>query len=102
MKSLLKKVSLIMLVIFLASSLLVGCGGGQQEESQGETPDTPAETPADTPAETSWELPVRSDRDPIPVGELKVGVILIHDENSGYDMAHIEGIRGAMKKPGTI
>ncbi|HHU31561.1 MAG TPA: BMP family ABC transporter substrate-binding protein [Clostridia bacterium] len=92
MKSLLKKVSLIMLVIFLASSLLVGCGGGQQEESQGETPNTPAET--------SWELPVRSDRDPIPVGELKVGVILIHDENSGYDMAHIEGIRGAMKNLG--
>lgn len=85
-----------MLVIFLASSLLVGCGGGQQEESQGETPDTSTETPA----ETSWELPARADRDPIPVSELKVGVILIHDENSGYDMAHIEGIRGAMKNLG--
>jgi basic membrane protein A len=45
MNSLLKKVSLIMLVVFLASSFLVGCGGGQQEEPQGETPDVVEEAP---------------------------------------------------------
>lgn len=26
---------------------------------------------------------------------LKIGVILVHDENSGYDMAHIEGVKAA-------
>lgn len=38
----------------------------------------------------------REARAPIAVGDLKVGVILIHDENSGYDLAHIEGIKAAM------
>jgi len=30
----------------------------------------------------------------------KVGVILVHDENSGYDMAHITGIEGAKEALG--
>jgi len=38
----------------------------------------------------------REARAPIAVGDLKVGVILIHDENSGYDLAHIDGIKSAM------
>jgi len=37
----------------------------------------------------------RGPRDPIAVGDLKIGVILVHDENSGYDLAHIEGVKGA-------
>lgn len=84
-----------MVVLFLTSSLLVGCGGGQQP--QGEAPGTSDETPAGTSETTAWEPPVRSDREPIPADELKIGVILIHDENSGYDMAHIEGILGAIE-----
>ena len=31
---------------------------------------------------------------------LKIGVILVHDENSGYDMAHIEGVEAAKKALG--
>lgn len=91
----LKRLSLLMVVLFLTSSLLVGCGGGQQP--QGEEPAAPEQTPAETTDATAWEPPVRSDREPIPAEELKIGVILIHDENSGYDMAHIEGIRGAIE-----
>ncbi|MFV0411681.1 MAG: BMP family ABC transporter substrate-binding protein [Oscillospiraceae bacterium] len=30
-----------------------------------------------------------------PASDIKIGVILVHDENSGYDMAHIEGIWAA-------
>ena len=33
-------------------------------------------------------------------GDIKIGVILVHDENSGYDAAHIEGIRDAAKANG--
>ena len=76
---------------------MAGCGGGQQPQSEPAAPEAPAETPAETPASTEWKLPERSDRDPIPADQLKIGVILIHDENSGYDMAHIEGIKGAIK-----
>ena len=31
---------------------------------------------------------------------VKIGVILLHDENSGYDAAHIEGIKGACEELG--
>lgn len=33
-------------------------------------------------------------------GDYKVGVILIHDENSGYDLAHINGIKSAINALG--
>ncbi len=32
--------------------------------------------------------------------EFKVGVILVHDENSGYDLAHIEGVKYAQAQLG--
>ena len=32
--------------------------------------------------------------------DFKVGVILVHDENSGYDQAHIEGVQGAAERLG--
>ncbi len=63
-----------------------------------------SEEPADTstPADTNeWPEPLpREARDPIAVADLKVGVILVHDENSGYDMAHIDGVNGAAKALG--
>ncbi len=35
-------------------------------------------------------------------GEVKIGIILLHDENTGYDFAHIEGIKTAAKKVGIL
>jgi len=32
--------------------------------------------------------------------DIKIGAILVHDENSGYDMAHIEGLTGACEALG--
>jgi len=52
---------------------------------------TPTQTTPASPGEA-----VREAREPIAAGDLKIGVILVHDENSGYDMAHIEGIKGAV------
>ncbi len=36
----------------------------------------------------------------VSADDFKVGVILVHDENSGYDQAHIEGMQGAMERLG--
>ncbi len=36
----------------------------------------------------------------VSADDLKVGIILIHDENSGYDQAHIEGALGAFEALG--
>ena len=58
-----------------------------------------SEEPADTsaPADTNeWPEPLpREGRDAIAAADLKIGAILVHDENSGYDMAHIDGLNGA-------
>ncbi len=54
------------------------------------------ETPAADESPAADAVVTRENRDPIPVGDLKVGVILVHDENSGYDMSHIEGVKAAM------
>ena len=32
--------------------------------------------------------------------DVKIGVILVHDENTGYDFAHIEGIKAATTAAG--
>ncbi len=36
----------------------------------------------------------------VSADDYKVGVILVHDENSGYDQAHIEGVQGAFEALG--
>ncbi len=53
------------------------------------------------PAEKVFPTPVpRESRTPVEKSSLKVGVILVHDENSGYDMAHISGVKAAAEKLG--
>ena len=70
---------LALLLALVMSLSLVACGGGKTEEKPAE-PEKPAETqePAADPA-----------------AEVKVGLICVHDENSGYDAAHIEGLKTA-------
>ncbi len=51
--------------------------------------------PTDEPA-NGTAAPVENTGNAIAAGDLKIGVILVHDENSGYDLAHIEGVEGAM------
>ncbi len=75
---------LALLLALVMSLSLVACGGGKTEEKPAE-PEKPAETqePAADPA-----------------AEVKVGLICVHDENSGYDAAHIEGLKTACTKLG--
>ena len=75
---------LALLLALVMSLSLVACGGGKTEENPAE-PEKPAETqePAADPA-----------------AEVKVGLICVHDENSGYDAAHIEGLKTACAELG--
>ena len=75
---------LALLLALVMSLSLVACGGGKTEEKPAE-PEKPAETqePAADPA-----------------AEVKVGLICVHDENSGYDAAHIEGLKTACAELG--
>jgi len=59
-----------------------------------------AEAPAAAPA-AKEEAPAAKEEAPAEeAAAFKLGVILVHDENSGYDMAHIEGIEAAKKALG--
>ena len=66
-----KFLALLLAVLMIVS--MVACGSKEAPETE----DPKAEEPA-----------------------IKIGAILVHDENSGYDMAHIEGLNGACKALG--
>ena len=73
-----KKILAMLLALTMVLAL-AACGGKKEE-----TP-APAETPAEAPAEES---------------AVKIGLICVHDINSGYDAAHIEGLQTACKELG--
>lgn len=80
---------------------LVACGSKAETPAEPEkTTEAPAET-TQTPAETVPEEPA-TEPEPAeePSTDIKIGVILVHDENSGYDMAHIEGVTQACQELG--
>ncbi|MDD3921788.1 MAG: BMP family ABC transporter substrate-binding protein [Eubacteriales bacterium] len=85
-----KKVIALLLVLVLAFAV-AAC-------QPAAAPAAEAEEPALLPP-TATPLP-RKDLAPIAADAIKVGVILVHDENSGYDMAHIDGVTGACKALG--
>ena len=55
--------------------------------------------PADENVEENANAPADEDVEPVP-GDLKIGVILVGDDNEGYTYAHIEGIQKAAKALG--
>ncbi len=79
---------LVMFLVVLAMVLVpfAGCAPQAQEE-------TPAATEAPAAEEPAAEEPAAEE--PVAEDAVKIGVILVHDENSGYDAAHINGIKEA-------
>ena len=71
-------------MLSLAMVLSLAACGGKEE--------APAETPAEAPAEAPAEESAASD--------VKIGMICIHDTNSGYDVAHIDGLSAACAELG--
>ncbi|MBR1565235.1 MAG: BMP family ABC transporter substrate-binding protein [Oscillospiraceae bacterium] len=79
---------LALFLAFVMTLALVACGGGGSTQSGSSTP-APAATDSAAPADSG------SASAPTPAGTLKVGVVLVGDENEGYTFAHIDGIRKA-------
>jgi len=81
-----KKLTALLLALLMVFAL-TACGGSKTEAPPSAAPESAAPTAAasDAPAVPPSAAPA----------ELKVGVILIGDENEGYTYAHIEGIEAA-------
>ena len=96
-----KKLLALLLVVVMVLSL-AACGAKEapveekKEETKTEAPaeEKKEETKTEAPAEEKKEEP----KEEAPA--VKIGAILVHDENSGYDMAHIEGLNGACEALG--
>ena len=83
---------LLALVLALAMALaLVACGGGNASTPSSNTPASTPAGDASTPEEGG---------DAAPAADLKVGCILVGDENEGYTYAHIKGIEEAIAATG--
>ena len=78
-----KKLLALLLALVMSLSL-AACGGSGEE------------TPSDTTDEGSGTEETAG----IAAEDLQIGLICIHDENSGYDLAHIDGLRGACEALG--
>jgi len=75
-----KKVLSLLLVLLLSLAMVAGCSPEEK---------------------TTTEEATNSDDEGTKAEKLvKVGVILVHDENTGYDFAHIQGIKEATKAAG--
>ncbi len=86
-----KKFVLLLVVLAMVIVPLVGCTQQTAEES------TAAESSAAVTEEAATE---EAATEAAADDAVKIGVILVHDENTGYDYAHIEGIRTAAAATG--
>ncbi len=85
------------LVLLLALSLVfafAACNSGTTDTADDTTSD------ADTADDTTSDADTADDTASDAGADVKIGVILIHDENTGYDFAHIEGIQTAAAATG--
>ena len=78
-----KKIIALLMALMMVFSM-VACGA--QEETVEETTEE-----VTTEVEETEEV-VEETEEVEETAEVKIGAILVHDENSGYDMAHIEGL----------
>jgi len=93
-----KKLLALLLALTMALAL-VACGGNNAANDGGNAASGNNSTSED--AGSDWPEPLsREKRDPIAKEDLKIGLICVHDENSGYDVAHIDGLKGACEELG--
>ena len=60
----------------------------------------PAAVATEAPAAEATEAPAAEATEAPAAPAVKIGVILVHDENTGYDAAHIEGIKAGAAAAG--
>ena len=83
-----KKTAKALCALVSAALLLAGCGGGAKTETK-DSAKAESTTTADGSSQTV-----------VPKEQLKVGVLLIGDENEGYSASHINGLKEAAKTLG--
>lgn len=86
-----KKKFLTLLLALAMVLSLAACGGDDAAKDNTTTP--PAENAGDTSGDTG-------DANAGAASDIKIGLICVHDINSGYDAAHIEGLTAACEALG--
>lgn len=99
-----KKLLALLLAVVMVLGL-VACGSKTEEPAPAAEPEQSTTEPAaaeteepEAPAEEP-EAPAEEPAADVSA-DIKIGAILVHDENSGYDMAHIEGLTQACQELG--
>ncbi|MDO5112034.1 MAG: BMP family ABC transporter substrate-binding protein [Clostridia bacterium] len=89
-----KKTFAIMIALVLVLAM-VGCTAEQAAQVQ-QAAEQVANDPAVQEAVNEAAAAIEAAAGEAPAADaFKIGVILVHDENSGYDLAHIEGMQAA-------
>ncbi len=84
-----KSIALVLALGMVLVFAFTGCSAPQESASPSESVSESASASESAPAE---ESPAEA--------AVKIGVILVHDENTGYDFAHIDGIKKAAAAAG--
>ena len=79
-----KKILALLLCVLMVAALFVGCQKAPEEAA--------TEAPATEAPKDGGETPAASD--------IKIGAVLVGDENEGYTLAHINGLKEAAKNLG--
>ncbi len=87
-----KKLVMFLVVLAMVIVPFAGCGAPDVQDPPA-APEAPADNEAPAPEAPAPEAPASD-------VAAKIGVILVHDENTGYDYAHMEGIRKAAANVG--
>lgn len=87
-----KKTLSILLALILAMGVLAGCGGGSASST------APADKGGEAATEAEGEM--AGDDDFVSAEDIKVGFIMLHDENSTYDLNFINAAKAACAKLG--
>ncbi len=82
---------LLALLLALVMVLALAACGGSGSEPAGDADQTVMEMPS---------TPEPRDLEPIAPADLKIGMVCIGDDNSGYDVAHLTGLRSACETLG--
>ena len=99
-----KKIIALLLAVVMVFALVACASTAKTDDTAAET--TPAETTETTePATEETEAPAEEETTAEPTGDavgtdIKIGVVLIGDENEGYTYSHILGIQEATKALG--
>lgn len=95
------KVLALVLAFVMVACVFAACGN--KDDGKGDTTKaagTDASTAVGTTAENTGAENTTADNTPVDVSKMKIGVILVGDENEGYTFAHMEGIKTAAKNLG--